>query len=122
VKARPKNLNLFTIKFPLPAIVSILHRITGVCLFILVPIILWLFNYSLDEAGFATIKAYAAMPLVKGLICLAFIPLCFHLVAGIRHLLVDLHIADSLARGRLSAQLTLVVASVLIILLGVWLW
>ena len=119
---RPKNLNLFTIHFPLPAIISILHRVTGVALFLLIPFALWLLDYSLTEPGFSQIQYYAGYFLVKFMLWLLLVPFCFHLVAGIRHLLSDIHVGDSLKGGRLSAKLTFIISAVLILLVGVWLW
>lgn len=121
-QSRPKNLNLFTIHFPLPAIVSILHRISGFILFFMIPMVLWLLNYSFTHQGFVDIKAWFSQLYIQILVWLLFIPFCFHLVAGIRHLLADVHIGDGLKVGRLMAILTFVVTFLLIILAGIWLW
>lgn len=119
---RPKNLNLFTIRFPLPAIVSILHRITGFCLFLLIPFVLWLLDYSLTETGFESLQSWTDYFLVRFCLWVLLIPFCFHLVAGVRHLLSDLHMGDGLAMGRLTAKITFVVSAVLVIMVGIWLW
>jgi succinate dehydrogenase / fumarate reductase cytochrome b subunit len=120
--ARPKNLNLFTIHFPLPAIVSILHRISGAFLFLCIPFVLWLLAFSLTEAGFASLQEGLSNIVVKGIIWLLLIPFIFHLVAGIRHLLSDIHIGDSLEMGRAMSVLTFIVSALLVVLAGVWLW
>jgi succinate dehydrogenase cytochrome b subunit len=119
---RPKNLNLFTIHFPIPAIVSILHRLSGVALFVFIPLFIWLFAYSLTNDGFSVLQDWFEEPFIKGVIWLAFLPICFHLVAGIRHLLMDIHVGEQLALGRLNAILTFVVVIALMILIGIWLW
>lgn len=119
---RPKNLNLFTIQFPLPAIVSILHRVSGVFLFLLIPLTLWALSSSLTENGFAELKDHLSTPLFKIIFWLLFIPFCFHVVAGIRHLLSDIHIGDSLKAGRMTALLTFIISFILVILAGIWLW
>jgi succinate dehydrogenase / fumarate reductase, cytochrome b subunit len=121
-KSRPINLNLFTIRFPMPAIVSICHRMSGVLLFLLIPLLLALFAYSLTEDGFLTIQVYLAQGWVRFLLWLCLIPFSFHLVAGIRHLLMDCHLGSSLSGGRLGAKLTFVIFFLTIILLGIWLW
>lgn len=121
-RSRPVNLNLFKIRFPLPAIVSILHRVTGVCLFLLIPIALWFLSYSFTEVGFNNIHTWMSDPLIKILIWLALIPYLFHLVAGVRHLLSDLHIGDTLPAGRYTAVLTFVISALLVLMLGVWIW
>ncbi len=119
---RPKNLNLFTIRFPLPAIISILHRISGVFLFILIPLMLWGLSYSLTYPGFEAFQDWLGNIYVKMILWLVFIPFSFHLVAGIRHLLSDIHIGDSLKGGRRGALLTLVVTLLFVMLAGIWLW
>lgn len=121
-RARPKNLNLLTIHFPLPAIVSILHRLSGAFLFLCIPFALWLLAFSLTEAGFENLQETFNNGVVKMIIWLLFIPFAFHLVAGIRHLLSDIHIGDSLKMGRAMAVVTFIVSGVLVVLAGVWLW
>lgn len=119
---RPKNLNLFTIHFPIPAIVSILHRLSGVFLFLLIPLTLWALAFSLTQDGFDSLKDWFTTPGIKLLFWLIFIPFCFHLVAGIRHLLSDIHVGDSLKGGRMTAVLTFIITLFLVILAGIWLW
>lgn len=121
-KTRPKNLDLFTIHFPLPAIVSLLHRISGAALFILIPLILWCFGQSLTVSGFDNLQNWLGYWPIKTLCWLIIIPFCYHLVAGIRHLLSDIHIGESLKGGRMSAMLALVVSVILIMVAGIWLW
>ncbi len=119
---RPKNLNLFTIHFPLPAIVSILHRISGVILFFFIVFLIWGLDLSLTISGFDRLQGWFELFYVRLAIWFLFIPFCFHLVAGIRHLLMDIHIGTSLVMGRLMSALTLVISFLLIIFVGVWLW
>lgn len=121
-RTRPKNLNLFTIHFPIPAIVSILHRLSGVFLFICIPFFLWGLDYSLTDTGFDNMRQTMSSQTVKFIVWLLFIPFIFHLVAGLRHLLSDIHLGDSLKAGRLMSWLTFIVSAVLVILAGVWLW
>jgi len=119
---RPKNLNLFTIHFPLPAIISILHRVSGFILFLIIPFALWMLEYSLTLSGFEVLYRWFGYAWIK-LFCLALlIPFCFHLVAGIRHLLMDIHIGDELKSGRASGVVVIAVTILLIIIMGVWLW
>jgi succinate dehydrogenase / fumarate reductase cytochrome b subunit len=119
---RPKNLNLFTIQFPIPAIASILHRLSGFILFLMIPLALWLLSFSLTAAGFEELTSLSALFYMKLLFWLLLMPFCYHLVAGVRHLLADIHIGDSLRGGRLGAQLTIFISIILIILMGIWLW
>lgn len=122
MQSRPKNLNLFTIHFPLPAIVSILHRISGFILFLSIPLFIWLLQYSLTETGFETLTGVEAKGIFKFIVWLFWIPFSYHFVAGIRHLLSDVHVGDSLKGGRLGAKLTFIFTIILIILAGIWLW
>ena len=120
---RPKNLNLFTISFPIPAIVSILHRVSGVVLFLAIPFVIWGLSVSLASADdFDRVRQFFSYPLAKFIIWAILAPFIYHFVAGIRHLLMDVSLGDSLKGGRLGAQLTLVISIVLIILAGIWLW
>ncbi|MCB1893128.1 MAG: succinate dehydrogenase, cytochrome b556 subunit, partial [Rhodocyclaceae bacterium] len=65
-KERPKHLDLRVIKQPLPAIASILHRVSGAGLFLMLPFLIYLFELSLDSSlGFNIFKAFVAYPLVK---------------------------------------------------------
>jgi succinate dehydrogenase / fumarate reductase cytochrome b subunit len=119
-KKRPKNLDLMTIRLPLPGILSILHRVSGAVLFLLLPVLLWLFESSLTSAEtFAVVKSIAAHPLVK-LILLGLIWLYLHhFCAGIRYLLLDLHKGIDLESARLSSKIVFAVSIVLTLLIGV---
>lgn len=122
-KKRPVNLDLTTIKFPLPAIVSILHRISGVILFLLIPLLIWILDNSLfSENSFDTVQAYANTWIVKLLIWLSLSALIYHLFAGIRHLLMDTGWGETLPAARKSAKVTIVLTVIVMILLGIWLW
>jgi succinate dehydrogenase / fumarate reductase, cytochrome b subunit len=93
IKKRPKNLDLTTIKLPLPGKVSILHRVSGAGLFICLPVILWLFSASLSSAEtYATFKSvFASLP-VKVVLAGLIWAYLHHFCAGVRFLLLDLHI------------------------------
>ena len=98
VKPRPVYLDLFAIRQPLPAVVSILHRISGALLFLVgIPVLLWGVQASLESPEtFAQFKAIASNPVAKlvGLV-LAWAYL-YHLLAGVRHLVLDLHVSIDL--------------------------
>ncbi len=121
-RARPINLNLMTIRFPLPAIVSILHRISGVLLFLLIPVMLWVLDYSLTPEGFDRLHDWQGSLIAKLLIWGVVAALLYHMVAGFRHLLSDVGLGASLQGGRRSALLVFIVSIILVILAGVWLW
>jgi succinate dehydrogenase / fumarate reductase cytochrome b subunit len=121
-RVRPVNLNLFTIRFPLPAIVSILHRVSGVFLFLSIPILLWALDYSLTQDGFDAMHDWRGNILTKLIIWAMLAAFLYHFAAGIRHLLSDIHIGSSLRSGRRTALMVLVFSIVLILLAGIWLW
>ena len=121
---RPVNLDLSTIQFPLPALTSIAHRITGVILFIGLVFAFWALDTSLSSpVGFAAVSDALAHNFLAKLIAWGLLSaLAFHLVAGVKHLLMDMDIGVTLEGGVKKAQITVVVSVVLIILAGVWVW
>jgi len=106
----------------MPAIISILHRISGFVLFLLIPVVLWALAYSLTEQGFETLQRWLGSFYVKFIFWALFIPFCYHLVAGIRHLLMDIQIGVTLKHSRMMAKLVLFIFILWIILAGIWLW
>ncbi|MET1076471.1 MAG: succinate dehydrogenase, cytochrome b556 subunit [Pseudomonas sp.] len=120
---RPVNLDLRTIKLPITAYTSILHRISGVILFVGLAIMLYAFDKSLSsEEGFQEVKACLASPLAKFVIWGLMSALLYHLVAGVRHLIMDLGIGETLEGGKLGSKIVLAISVVLIVLAGVWIW
>lgn len=109
--------------FPVPAIVSILHRVSGFILFLFIPFLLWGLSLSLSsQQDFDRLRDFLAMPMVKFAIWGCLTAFIYHFVAGIRHLLMDVNIGIELKSGRVTAILTLLVSLTLIILAGIWLW
>lgn len=120
---RPKNLNLFAIKWPLAAITSITHRVSGVFIFIAVAILLYLLELSLEsEAGFATVVELFGNPLVKLLMWAIVAGLLYHLIAGCKHLIMDFGIGETKQGSLRGAQITIVLAVIAIAVTGVWIW
>ncbi len=122
-KQRPKNLDLFSIKFPVTSISSILHRISGVILFLVIPILLYMLSLSLDSTeSFNQLRECMTGPVAKFVLWGIVASLLFHLVAGIRHLLMDAGLGESLSGGRTGAYLVLILGAILAILAGFWIW
>ena len=118
--SRPVNLNLFTIKFPIPAIVSILHRISGVILFLLIPGMLWVLNQSLlSDENFNHLSSILGQLWVRCLVWLVLSAMMYHLLAGLRHILLDMGIAETPRAGRFTAAFVLVLSIILAVCLGV---
>jgi succinate dehydrogenase / fumarate reductase, cytochrome b subunit len=122
-KIRPKYLNLFSIRLPVPGWVSILHRISGFGLFLCLPLLLWLLDNSLhSRSSFARFQSIISMPFVK-LILLGLIwAFLHHLFAGLRHIALDLDWGVSLSAGRATAKLVLIASLALTVVLGAMLW
>lgn len=118
IKKRPKNLDLTTIRLPLPGKVSILHRISGAGLFICFPLLLWLFGASLaSPESFATFKSIAASLPAKVVFAGLIWAFVHHFCAGIRFLLLDLHIGIEKEAARKSAAVVLAVSIPLTLIL-----
>ncbi|PIE44061.1 MAG: succinate dehydrogenase, cytochrome b556 subunit [Gammaproteobacteria bacterium] len=122
-KQRPVNLDLSKFRFPLPAITSILHRIAGVALFVGVGFLLWALDASLSsEQSFNETKEVLDGFFVKVFFWAIVSILLYHIVAGTKHLIMDLGFGETLEGGLKGAKVTLVVSAVLILLAGVWIW
>jgi succinate dehydrogenase / fumarate reductase, cytochrome b subunit len=123
-RPRPVYLNLTEIRLPLPAKVSILHRASGALLFFAgIPLLLWAVGASLaSPESFAALKGVLASPIAKlAMLVLAWAYL-HHLLAGVRHLLLDARIGVELPQARQSAAAVLAVSLFLTLLVGVRLW
>ena len=120
---RPVNLDISTISLPLAAYTSITHRISGIIVFVGIAILLWIFDTSLSsEDGFNQVKDVMTSPLFKFVIWGILSALAYHLVAGIKHLLMDSGIGETKEAAPLGAKIIIVVSLILFIVLGVWIW
>jgi succinate dehydrogenase / fumarate reductase cytochrome b subunit len=120
---RPKNLNLLTIRLPINALVSILHRATGCVLFLVLPLLLIGLQWSLkSEEGYATMINFWHSPFTK-LMFIGFTWAFFHhFFAGIRHLAMDVHWATTLMKARFTSKAVLVLGVVATIAVMFKLW
>nr|CCD22037.1 SdhC protein [Serratia sp. ATCC 39006] len=123
-KQRPVNLDLQTIRFPITAIASILHRASGVITFVAVGILLWLLGISLSSPeGFMQAAAIMDSFIVKFIVWGILTALAYHIVGGLRHLLMDFgYIEEDLVSGTRSANLSFIITVVLSFLAGVLVW
>ncbi|HEX8987898.1 MAG TPA: succinate dehydrogenase, cytochrome b556 subunit [Rhodocyclaceae bacterium] len=118
-KQRPKFLNLLEIKQPLPAVASILHRVSGAGLFLMLPLLIWLLQLSLGSTeSIETLKAIFANPLVKLILLGLLWAFLHHFCMGIRILLIDIHIGVDKQPARASAVAVLAVSLTLTAILG----
>jgi succinate dehydrogenase / fumarate reductase cytochrome b subunit len=120
---RPVNLDISTIKLPLSAITSITHRISGLILFVSIGILLWMLDLSLSgQAGFDQLQDMLTNPLVTIIVWGILSALAYHIVAGAKHLLMDMGIGESKEAAPIGATIVIIVSVLLIAVLGVWLW
>ena len=122
-KPRPKHLNLFQISQPIPAIVSILHRLSGALLFLFVWLFLWGVQHSLKSPeAFDAVRDTIEQPFVKILVIALAWAYFHHFFAGLRHLALDAHIGNALPKARAMAWAALVISLALTAMVGVLLW
>lgn len=120
MQKRPKNLNLFTIKLPINAVVSIMHRASGIGLFLLVPLMLLAMQQSLaSEASYLALRQLFDHGLVKLFLIACSWAFFHHFYAGIRHLLQDVHWMTSLQKSRFTGRVVLVLVG-LSVLMFAW--
>ena len=125
-----RNINAFTdlpsYRLPVAGIVSILHRVSGALMFVLMPFIIWMFDTSISsELSFARFTSAfgVGVGFVPGwffkLVALAILwAFLHHLIAGLRHLWMDMRHAVSKEFGKSSAVFTLVLSIGLTVVLG----
>lgn len=118
---RPVIIDLNPFHLFLPGLISILHRISGVIIFFLIPLMLWLLQKSLQsEQAFEELRTtfnHIWFQVVLGIAAIAFL---FHLLAGIRHMLMDIHIADTKKGGRIGASVVIIVFFVVVVICIGW--
>ena len=122
-KPRPKNLDLTKIRFPVMAVVSGMHRISGAVLFLFIPLLLWLLQQSLESPQtFAAYQSAVAHPLIKLVLLGLLWGYLHHFCAGIRHLALDLQLGTELSSARASSWAVLAVSAAVALVAGVALW
>lgn len=107
-KIRPVYINLFQIRLPVSAISSITHRLAGIYIFfITLPLSLYLLYFSTKSYNdFMVLKDYFNnSTFLSTFVSFSFLVFAYHILTGVRHLLQDLHIGESLSASRLSSYL-----------------
>jgi len=122
-KARPKHLNLFVIKQPITAIASIMHRVSGMVLFLFTALFLWLLQRSIaSPESFAALKEQIANPIVKIVLFALLWGYLHHFFAGLKHLAFDVHVGADIPTAKVFAALVFVFSIGLTLLAVVTLW
>lgn len=113
-KNRPVFLDLTQIKFPLPAVMSVGHRASGILMVLLIPVLVYLLDLSLSgPEGFATAQSVFSGWFAKLVIFVLLWALVHHLLAGIRYLLIDFDRFVDKQGGRQSATAVMVAAPII---------
>ena len=120
---RPKFLDLTNIRLPVPAFVSILHRISGAALFLFAGVLLYLFQESLaSPESYVRFRAVADHWLAKLFLTGMLWAFLHHFFAGIRFLLLDVDIGTELRTTRAMSWGVLGIGLVLTVVVGACLW
>jgi succinate dehydrogenase / fumarate reductase cytochrome b subunit len=120
-QSRPVFLNLFQIKMPIMAIMSILHRASGALLVLSIPYISYLFALSLEsEQGYMQVQEHLSGILVKIIMLLLGWGVLHHLLSGIRFLFLDFDIGVDRINGRVTALLATGIAALVALVSAVF--
>ena len=120
---RPINLELSSLKFPPMAIASILHRISGLVLFLLLPVMMYFLSVSLRSVlAFEELQMLLLHPVSKLVIWAFSTALIYHVLAGFRHIIMDVGLGEQLMVAKRSAIAVIVLSIILTIFLGIWIW
>ena len=116
---QPRFLNLWQIRLPVTGVVSILHRVSGVALFLSLPFVIYLLELSLRSSeGYGLAVAIISSWPAKLLGILLLWLFSHHLFAGVRILFIDIEVGSSLIVARYTAIVVLVI-SVSVVMVGV---
>ncbi|BAC24569.1 sdhC [Wigglesworthia glossinidia endosymbiont of Glossina brevipalpis] len=124
-KYKPINLNLFTINFTKTAISSILHRISGVSVFLSFGFFLWILDLSLSsEKEFNYIhQLIFTTILIKIILWIITTVFFYHIIFGLRHILIDFNFSsEDLKTANKTANISFFIVIVISIILGIYLW
>lgn len=120
---RPVNLDLGTIDLPITAYASIAHRVTGVLMFFASFLLLWALDLSLtSETSFNSLGDLLSSPLAKGVSWAIASILTYHALAGIKHLIMDAGIGETMRGGVMGARIVFVLAATSAVVWGLLIW
>ena len=120
---RPINLDISTIKLPITAWASISHRVSGILSIPIFALFLWTLQLSLESKdSFHTLQENFSAPLAKVLILSVLTVFVYHVLAGIKHLIMDLGYGETFEGGVIGAKILFASTGLSFILIGWWLW
>ena len=123
-KVRPVYMNLFQIRLPISAISSITHRLAGIYIFFIsLPLFLFLLYFTTKSYNdFMFIQqAFNNSIFFSTFVSFSFLVFAYHILTGVRHLLQDLHIGESLSASRVSSYIVFILWF-LLILFVIWIF
>lgn len=121
--SRPVNLDISTIKLPITAWASISHRVTGVLLFVSSLLMVWALDMSLSsQESFDALVALLNSAAVKAVLWVLLVVFSYHVLAGIRHLIMDMGVGEDFKGGALGARILFGAATIAAVVWGVVLW
>jgi succinate dehydrogenase / fumarate reductase cytochrome b subunit len=119
----PKDLNVFRIRLPVPGVVSILHRISGAAMFLFAWALLWLLQMTLESSdSFEQVGMLADHWFAKVFLIGMLWAFLHHFFAGLRFLLLDVHVGVALPAARALSWTVLAISLTLTVVLGALLW
>lgn len=122
-KQRPVFLQLNVAEMPITALVSILHRMSGIVLFLGLPVLLYLLQQSLaSPESYAALQDCLSGTFARLGLWVLLSAVAYHVIAGVRHLIMDLGHAETKAGGQQAAVTVLILGAIAVLLLGVWVW
>jgi len=120
---RPVNLDIGTMRLPITAWASISHRASGVLLFAGMAVLLWMLDTSLSgPEGFESVKQCLQGGFAKLVVWVIVSGLIYHTFAGVKHLVMDFGIGESMEGGVLATRIVIILSAVFILLAGAWIW
>ena len=120
---RPVNLDIGTMRLPITAWASITHRVTGVALFVGMAVLLWLLDTSLSgPEGFAAAAGVMDSAIAKLIVWGVVSALIYHSLAGVKHIVMDFGIGETMEGGVTGARIVIALSVVLILIAGAWIW
>ena len=121
---RPVNINPLTdYGWPFTALVSITNRVLGIVLFAGVAFGLYLLDMALaSEESFVKVTALMQLTLVKAAVLFFIFSLTYHLVAGVKHLLLDFHIGDTFEAAQIGSAIVVISSVTITGIIGINLW
>ena len=102
---RPVNINLFKIRLPMSALISITHRLSGIYVFfVTLPLSIILFQIALTESSYNAIcLLIQTSSFFSTFVYFSFLIFLYHILTGFRHLLMDVHVGENLKASNMSA-------------------